>query len=380
MAAETPGIKISTFHNTLIGAVFLAAAVVILLLVNVSMKRQALTEAEAKARLLLDRNLAIHAYFSHLLKPKVFMLADPYLTRDYFEPVWMSSTFAVREIDQYAKTMGTTGYYYKECAVNARSPGNEADQLERQFIEKLNADPRVVQHAEVRELGGKPYFAVLRRGEVLEESCLRCHSTPERAPGGLVRAFGSERSFHRAAGEVISAVSIRIPLDVAYSEANRFSLILSAMLLAVLLAVFLIKIWLSQRLIFAPLSSIRDAAIRIATHESSLGEEIPAPAGKELAELASAFNRMSRSLRSDRDSLEQLVQERTRALQAARDSVKTLRGMLPICSSCKKIRNDDGYWSQIEEYIRQHSDARFSHGICPDCAARLYPDYFDEKK
>jgi len=50
--------------------------------------------------------------------------------------------------------------------------------------------------------------------------------------------------------------------------------------------------------------------------------------------------------------------------------------MLPICAACKKIRDDKGYWNQIESYIREHSEAEFSHGICPDCAKKLYPDYY----
>ncbi len=61
------------------------------------------------------------------------------------------------------------------------------------------------------------------------------------------------------------------------------------------------------------------------------------------------------------------------ALQAALAKIKTLRGLMPICASCKKIRDDKGYWNQIEEYIRDHSDAEFSHGICPECAVKLYP-------
>ncbi len=52
--------------------------------------------------------------------------------------------------------------------------------------------------------------------------------------------------------------------------------------------------------------------------------------------------------------------------------IKTLRGFLPICASCKKIRDDKGYWTQIESYIRQHSEAEFSHGICPECFVKLY--------
>lgn len=60
----------------------------------------------------------------------------------------------------------------------------------------------------------------------------------------------------------------------------------------------------------------------------------------------------------------------------ALSKVKVLSGMLPICSSCKKIRDDSGYWKQIESYVHEHSEAEFSHGICPECAVKLYPDYY----
>jgi YesN/AraC family two-component response regulator len=60
-------------------------------------------------------------------------------------------------------------------------------------------------------------------------------------------------------------------------------------------------------------------------------------------------------------------------LEAALAQVRTLSGLLPICAACKKIRDDQGYWHQVEVYIRNHSQAEFSHGICPDCARKLYP-------
>lgn len=63
-------------------------------------------------------------------------------------------------------------------------------------------------------------------------------------------------------------------------------------------------------------------------------------------------------------------------LQKALQEVRTLSGLLPICTSCKKIRDDKGYWNILEQYISAHSDAEFSHGLCPDCAERLYPAYF----
>ena len=72
-------------------------------------------------------------------------------------------------------------------------------------------------------------------------------------------------------------------------------------------------------------------------------------------------------------TIEQL-DTKNRELQHALSEVNTLQGLLPICANCKKIRDDGGYWSQIESYIEHHSRAEFSHSICPDCAKELYPD------
>ncbi|HET6485775.1 MAG TPA: hypothetical protein VFH83_05120 [Spirochaetia bacterium] len=75
-----------------------------------------------------------------------------------------------------------------------------------------------------------------------------------------------------------------------------------------------------------------------------------------------------------RKAAERQRDETIRELRQALSEVKTLRGLLPICSRCKRIRDDSGYWNRIETYIRDHTDARFTHGICPDCARELYPD------
>ncbi|MCP3872895.1 MAG: PAS domain-containing protein [Desulfobacteraceae bacterium] len=62
-------------------------------------------------------------------------------------------------------------------------------------------------------------------------------------------------------------------------------------------------------------------------------------------------------------------------LQKAIDEIKILKGILPLCSYCKKIRDDKGYWNQVDAYINDHSEASISHGICPECAKKYYPDY-----
>jgi len=77
-----------------------------------------------------------------------------------------------------------------------------------------------------------------------------------------------------------------------------------------------------------------------------------------------------------RKRLEQKKEEAILEREKAIEKIRVLQGMLPICSSCKKIRNDDGYWTQIEDYIRDNSEAEFSHSICPECTQRLYPDIY----
>jgi hypothetical protein len=83
----------------------------------------------------------------------------------------------------------------------------------------------------------------------------------------------------------------------------------------------------------------------------------------------SAFSIFDRSI-----LLESLVAQRTRELQDAIGQIKQLSGLLPICAACKKIRDDQGYWRQVERFFTEHSEVQFSHGICPDCAEKLYPD------
>lgn len=92
------------------------------------------------------------------------------------------------------------------------------------------------------------------------------------------------------------------------------------------------------------------------------------------------------SLAQSKLELEALVARRTEELRArngdlteALGRVKQLSGLLPICSCCKKIRDDKGYWNQLEHYISKHSEVDFSHGICPDCVGTLFPDFKDRK-
>ncbi len=97
---------------------------------------------------------------------------------------------------------------------------------------------------------------------------------------------------------------------------------------------------------------------------------VTSASGELVGRMASFVNITKRKeVEADREKL-------IKKLQDALDKIKVLRGIIPICASCKKIRDDEGYWNQIESYIREHSEAEFSHGIGPDCAKKLYPEFY----
>ncbi|MDD4092123.1 MAG: diguanylate cyclase [Smithellaceae bacterium] len=336
--------RLGMFLNLCIGGFFVLAAVVVVVSVNYNMRQQALVEAQSKARIILDRNLATHTYFSRIMKPSIFAWSEPFRSKDYFDHTWMSSTYAIREIEKFFKALNPSGYSFKDSAVDARSPENEADEYERVFFENLKAGKQPEMESNVRIIDGKPYLVVLKKGEVMEASCLRCHSRPENAPKGMTDYYGTERSFNRRDGELASIVSLRIPLAEAYAAANVFSLKLSVILMVVLICLFSIQFWLYRRFLLAPLGIMREKANEIATQDGHLGEELPRPFGREIRELTSTFNEMSVKLRYDRDHLEELVQKRTEALQESEMRYHSLfENMLEGFAYCKMIYDGDGH-------------------------------------
>lgn len=113
---------------------------------------------------------------------------------------------------------------------------------------------------------------------------------------------------------------------------------------------------------------VRDITERVAVHR--MLEEAKNELERRVKERTAALEESNVRLHDEISRRKKLISE----LQLALGEIKTLSGLLPICSSCKKIRDDRGYWNQIEVFIRDHSDAEFSHGICPECIRDLYPD------
>lgn len=137
-------------------------------------------------------------------------------------------------------------------------------------------------------------------------------------------------------------------------------------------AILLLLLIYTLKNILLPVRNMATAAQRL--REGNLGVKVPVSANDELGYLAEAFNSMSAGLK-EREAQMKLS---NRELHEALLKIKTLHGLLPICASCKNIRDDKGYWHKVENYISEHSDIKFTHGLCEACMKKLYPQLAGE--
>lgn len=212
-------------------------------------------------------------------------------------------------------------------------------------------------------------------GEKVLVDCIDYREQPVLAIGRNVKAAGW-------------GIVVKIDKDEAYAPVNSLRRLSVLMVLVGVVVVLVVALYIAGG-ISAPIDQLATVARRIADGDLTCKAE--SSANDEVGDLARSFNKMvdgllaaGAALRKKVDELsaevlaheeserekERLIEE----LQNALAEIKTLHGIMPICASCKKIRDDQGVWSQLEAYISNHSEAEFSHGLCPSCAEMLYPD------
>lgn len=100
---------------------------------------------------------------------------------------------------------------------------------------------------------------------------------------------------------------------------------------------------------------------------------------RTVLQLSDSFKKVKKQ-KEQLQAQNRLLETKQAELQNALENIKTLRGLIPICAHCKKIRDDEGFWKQVETYVSEHSLATFSHGLCPSCLQEHYPDIYQSLK
>ena len=182
-----------------------------------------------------------------------------------------------------------------------------------------------------------------------------------------------------------------VVIELFQGEVANFkrSIVIISLVVSMLTFIFtIIFTFILAEYIMVPIKKLTRGTQKVS--EGNLDCAITINRSDEFGVLADTFNSMVSNLKKAhteitsanaelsgfKNNLEILVEERTKDLNNALSEVNNLKGLLPICSSCKNIRDDNGYWSQIEKYISTHSQAEFTHSICPSCAKKLYPDMY----
>ncbi|MCG8637196.1 MAG: DUF3365 domain-containing protein [Desulfobacterales bacterium] len=307
--------------------IFAATAVPGIFIVRNHMIRQALAQAENEARIILNNRHATTAFYTKDLAPPLFDFIKTHgLTGDYFELPWMYGGYANRKITDYVKKNGFTAFNYKNAAVNARVPANEANGYERAFLERSNRENRLEEWSGTVDIDGRPYYVLMVPNKKrLNESCMRCHSTPDRAPKELVDRYGTERGFNKVQGTIPSVFSLRIPLSAAYENVYEMTGKLGLGLLGILIFSFALQWFLTNRIIVLPVKRLSKKVRDISNDADLLGKPIPLASGREIKELSRNFNRLSKQLSDHQTDQNAVIAQKTAAL---RKSDKKFRSIL----------------------------------------------------
>lgn len=319
--------SIKTIVYICFAVTFIIAAAIYIVNAYNEEKHRSLDKAKIAAENIYTLNQTILERFILNIRPKTLqMMKDS--PNQTFDPDLMSAFYNLRSINSGYIALGGDQYRIKLSTINSRHPQDEADAFEVQKIREFNADRSLTKFQGVREIDGAPYYTVMHSFMTTDASCIPCHSTPEAAPPGLVDYYGAERGFGWPQGQIISAISIQIPLASALEAANDNAKGSSLYFLAFLCVFLVITGYLLNTLIISPLQRARDVAKHIAANPTGrLGERITLPKNRELAEFAQAFNDMGAALFDERASLEERVAERTAALAEANKKLEILSNL-----------------------------------------------------
>ncbi|OHD15804.1 MAG: hypothetical protein A2087_13480 [Spirochaetes bacterium GWD1_61_31] len=293
--------------------------------INFFLTRWEIEEAKEKVRQLTDVYLSIHRYFSEELKPTLFAEIEAGRLANWYEPVWMSSSFAISRIQDYVSQGIQERYRYRHAAINARNPEREADAGEAAFLRAMNEDPDLVQRSLFADYDGKPYFVVYNKGETIQADCLRCHSQPELAPPGLVEQYGDRRGFYLETGYISSVEVFMIPIGRLYENRQRIVVLIALVLLACGGIGVVAILAINQRHILTPLDTLSQTVSAITRDrrllESGINVSLYEP---EFRSLIWDFNELARELWQYEAHLEELVQSKTADLGKAVEAMRLL--------------------------------------------------------
>lgn len=259
-------------------------------------QREAMEQLQSQIDVLRAQALAIRRYTSEEIQP---LLTDQSSVQFLPQTIpSFSAQTAFRNFREYYPQ-----FFYKEAALNPTNPADLAQDWERELIEKLRNNPELQKDISFRTVDNASYFTATYPLTIKSESCLYCHSTPEKAPPSMVALYGSKGGFGWKMNETIGAQIISVPTSVAEARVWRNLGLFVGISSAIFLVLLLLLNALLNRYVISPVRRMAKTAEAVSMGDTSVAEFEQA-GSDEIASLSRSFNRMRRSLDSAMKMLE----------------------------------------------------------------------------
>nr|AAF44655.1 sensor protein [Nostoc sp. PCC 7120 = FACHB-418] len=291
-------IKIGTKFNLLLTIVFIISIVVSGAALSSILQNRAQTEVISKALVLLNTMTSVRQY----TQDRVRNLLLPQLeTQAAFIPETVPAFSATEVFENLRKNEQYQNFFYKEATLNPTNLRDKADSYEAAIVERFRKNPSLPEIASFRTLPEGTVFYIARPLAVKEQSCLQCHSTPEKAPKSQLVTYGSENGFGWQLNEIVAAQIISVPSEEVFNNAQSTWLGIMAFLVVIFAIVVMIINFLIKKTVIQRIRKIENIAQRVSTGDMSA--EFEDKTNDEIGGLAAAFNRMKYSLTIAMDML-----------------------------------------------------------------------------
>jgi HAMP domain-containing protein len=277
--------------------IFLAIVFIIALTVSSSwlfalLENNAEIEIANKAQMLVQTMNAFRNYTTSNIEP---LLKDRLELEPAFIPETVPAFSATEVFQQLRKNDNYRSFFYKEATLNPTNLRDKVDEFEKILVEQFRREPATEKLSGFRDLPGGRVFYIAHPLKVDKSSCLRCHSTPDRAPKSQVATYGSDNGYGWTLGEVVAAQVVSIPAEDILNNARDALQIIMGVLLGVFGAIVLVINYLLRRAVIRPIRNLARTAEAMSLGD--LDAEFEHQNQDEIGLLATAFNRMKSSLK-----------------------------------------------------------------------------------
>ncbi len=259
-------------------------------------RREAMEQLQAQIDVLRAQALSIRRYTSEEIQP---LLAEH--SSIQFLPQTIPSFSAQTTFRNFRNFYPQ--FFYKEAALNPTNPADLARDWEREIIEKLRANPDLTKDVSFQTIDNRSHYTATYPLVIKDESCLVCHSTPDRAPTSMVALYGNKNGFGWKLNETIGAQIISVPMDIAEGSIWRNLGLFVGTSSAIFLVLLILLNVLLNRYVISPVTRMAKTAEAVSMGDASIAE-FEYPGSDEIASLSRSFNRMRRSLDSALKMLE----------------------------------------------------------------------------